>query len=208
MSKLNLTGFTKRQLIEKSSSTIVVAVVIAAIAVSFSVVTLNFLWDLSAHYNRVIAEKNKASSILDDNVGNIDNLVAGFNVFEAGNVKSTTVLDALPSKYDFPALATSMESLVSRSGLTMKSFSGKDQEVEATQESTSPQPVEIEFSLAVEGDYRDIQKFIEDMDRTIRPMKITRIELKGSDSHMNANMTVITYYQPATSLEVETRTIE
>jgi len=69
-------------------------------------------------------------------------------------------------------------------------------------------PIELDFNLTVSGNYADIQKFISNMDRTIRPMKIERIELKGSDDSMKANMKVITYYQPSTSLEVETRTIE
>lgn len=208
MAKLNITGFTKRQLIDKSRSTIFISVIIAAIVVSFSIVTLNFLWSLSGHYNRVIAEKSQASKILEKNVEQVEELQANFNVFEAGEVKSSTILDALPSKYDYPALATTMESLVTSSGLTMKSFSGDDQESDAVQEATVPVPVEVEFNLTVSGDYTDIQKFISDMDRTIRPMKITKIELKGSDDIMKATIHVITYYQPSTSLEVETRTIE
>ncbi len=208
MKKMNISGFTKRQLIEKSNTTVVISTIIAAMVVAFALVTLNFMWSLSGHHNRVIAEKSKASKILSENVENIEDLQASFNILEAGDVKSTTVLDALPSKYDYPALATTIESLISSSGLTMKSFSGDDKENEAIQESTKPEPVPIEFSLSVSGSYADIQKFIDNMDRTIRPMKIVRIELQGSDNSMDANMKVVTYYQPSTSLEVETRTIE
>lgn len=208
MSKHKRSGFSKRQLIEKSSTTIVLSTALAAIILSFSVVMMNFMWSLSGHYNRVVSEKSKASKILEQNVDNIEQLQANFTIFEAGDVKSTTVLDALPSKYDFPALATTVESLVADTGLTMNSFGGSDIETQAIQSQTVPSPVELNFTLTVTGNYKNIQKLVDHLDRTIRPMKITRFELRGSDESMRATMSIITYYQPATNLEVETRTIE
>ncbi len=208
MKKLNIAGMTKRQLIKKSGTTVVLSMAIAAIIVSFSLVVVNFLWDLNQHNNRVISEKSKASSILKQNVNNISALQASFNVFEAGDVKSATILDALPSKYDYPALATSMESLVQRSGLTLEAFTGDDLEEGAVQSEVQPVPIEIEFILTVSGSYENVQKLITNLERTIRPMKITSLELKGNDGSMTTTIEVVTYYQPATSLTVETRIIE
>lgn len=199
---------TKRQLIKKSNTTVVISMAVAAFVVSFSLVTVNFLWGLSQHNRRVIAEKNKADTVLKQNVENITAIKASFNVLEAGDVKSDTILDALPSKYDFPALATSMEQLVQRSGLTLDAFTGDDLEEAAIQSETDPTPIEIEFALSVSGSYSDIQKLVENLERTIRPMKITSLELKGNDSSMTATIRIVTYYQPATSLDVKTRTIE
>lgn len=198
----------KRQLIKKSNTTVVISMAVAAFIVSFSLVTVNFLWGLSQHNRRVIAEKNKADTVLKQNVENITAIKASFNVLEAGDVKSGTILDALPSKYDFPALATSMEQLVQRSGLTLDAFTGDDLEEAAIQSETDPTPIEIEFALSVSGSYSDVQKLVENLERTIRPMKITSLELKGNDSSMRATIRIITYYQPATSLDVKTRTIE
>ncbi len=208
MMKTNATSETKRQLINKSSSTIVVSMAAAAFILSFSLVTINFLWDLSQHNLRIIAKKAEASEVLKQNVENIEKLQKSFVVLEAGDVKSSTILDALPSKYDFPALATSIESLVQRSGMTLESFSGDDLEDSAIQEATQPTPVELEFSINVSGSYSDLQKLISNLERTIRPMKITQFELKGNDTRMTSTLQITTYYQPATSLDVETRTIE
>ncbi len=209
MKKSAVAAMTKRQLIKKSGSTVVLAMAVAAIVVAFSLVTINFLWDLSQHNSRVIGEKSAASKILKQNVENIVPLQNNFTVLEAGETTSATILDALPSKYDFPALATSMESLVKRSGLTLDSFSGDDEEDGAVQTQTEPVPIEIPFVLSVSGSYANMEKFITNMEVTIRPMKIVRMELKGTDdSAMKATISVVTYYQPATSLEVETRSIE
>lgn len=208
MKKPDVTSLTKRQLIKKSTSTVVLSMAMAAFIVAFSLVILNFLWGLSGHNNRVIAEKSEASKQLSENVENIGALQASFNVFEAGETSSSDVLDALPSKYDFPALATSMESLVARSGMTLKGFGGNDQEEEAIQSQTVPAPVEISFTLTVSGTYQDLQKLVDNIEKTTRPIKVVTVEIRGNDSSMQATIDAITYYQPATSLEVETRTIE
>ncbi len=208
MKKPHVSAMTKRQLIKKSSAAIVLAMAATAFIVAFSLVTVNFLWGLSQHNNRIISEKSEASRVLKENVENIEQLQLNFNVFEAGDTKSETILDALPSKYDFPALATTMESLVQRSGLVLESFSGDDEEESAIQSQTQPRPVEIEFTLQVSGSYEDVKKLISNMENTIRPMKIVSMEMKGVDSNMNVSIKTITYYQPATSLEVETRTVE
>ena len=69
MKKSAVAAMTKRQLIKKSGSTVVLAMAVAAIVVAFSLVTINFLWDLSQHNSRVIGEKSAASKILKQNVG-------------------------------------------------------------------------------------------------------------------------------------------
>lgn len=208
MKKPDLSSLTKRQQIEKSNSTIVLSMALAAFIVSFSLVTVNFLWDLSSHNRRVISKKSEAKNILEQNVENVEPLITSFNLFEAGDVKSDTVLDALPSKYDFPALATTMESLVKDSGMTLESFSGDDEEEAAVQEETAPSPIKIEFTLSVSGNYEDFQDLVDRMERTIRPMRVNNLEIKGSDDALKATLKVTTYYQPATTLNVETRSVE
>lgn len=208
MKKMNVTSLTKRQLIEKSSTTVVISMAAAAFILTFSLVTLNFLWGLSEHNRRVISGKSEANHTLSENVDNIEPLQTSFNVFEAGDIKSSDVLDALPSKYDFPALATTMESLAKRSGVELASFSGDDEEQVAVQSETQPTPKEMEFRVTVRGSYKDVQKFIDNLERTTRPIKVVAMEMKGSDESMTVNMNLVTYYQPATSLDVETRTVE
>lgn len=208
MKKTKPASAGKRQLIEKSNSTVVLVLAAAAFVLVFCLVILNFLWDLNGHNRRVISSKDQAAKILENNVQQIPELVTSFNVFEAGEVKSSDALDALPSKYDYPALATSMESLVSRSGLVLVVFSGDDEEESAIQSETDPNPIEIEFTLQVEGTYANVQKFIENLQKTTRPITVKNIEMKGSDSNMKVTLDAVTYYQPATDLNVETRTIE
>ena len=208
MKKIDVSSMTKRQLIEKTNTTVIISLAVTAFIVAFAVVFMNFLWDLSSHNRRVISGKSEASKVLKQNVENISAIQTNFTVFEAGDVKSEDVLDALPSKYDFPALATSIESLAGTSGVSLKSFNGDDQEVSAIQSQTEPQPIEITFSMQVEGRYEKVQEFVNNLQRTIRPIKVLSMEMKGNDENMQVSIRAETYYQPSTSLEVETRTIE
>jgi hypothetical protein len=120
---------------------------------------------------------------------------------------SKIVLDALPSKYDFPALATSLEALIAGSGGTINNITGKDNEADAEQNSANPTTIEIPFEITARGNFASNLKLIQDMERSIRPFKITAFELTGSDANLEAKITAVTYYQPEKRLEVEQKIV-
>jgi Tfp pilus assembly protein PilO len=182
--------------------------VLTSIVVSFSMVGLKFLWDLRAYHSRVTEEKEQVRDTLSTNIENIGLLKTSFNLLEQSKVDSKLVLDALPSKYDFPALATSVESLVTRSGLILSSFSGDDLEKEAVNRITDPEPIEIPLNISVEGPYKNLIKFVDILSKSIRPMQVNRIEIQGTDENIRADILLSSFYQPGVSLEVETRTIQ
>ncbi|MDX1766269.1 MAG: type 4a pilus biogenesis protein PilO [Candidatus Saccharimonadales bacterium] len=208
---------TKRQAIEAAKQTVLTVVVVAAILVSVSLVTLNFLFDLSRYNARVISEKEQALSTIEDNIVAVNDLVESFKSFEEGpnllasqgeKKNSSVVLDALPSQYDFPALATSMELLARRTGLVLDTFSGTDETENAEQSAIEPTPIEMPFELVLIGKYEDVQTFMVRLQDTIRPLKVDRVELSGSDEAIKAEVGIITYYQPSVSLEIETKVVE
>lgn len=198
----------KRQAIDNAKNTVVATMVVASIVISFSVVTINFLWGLRGFNSRVISEKEKARDVLEENVENIEVLKDNFSIFERGDVTSQEVLDALPSKYDFAALITSVDSLAKRSGMLLESFSGEDRSLNALQEDTQPTPIEVPFNITVSGDYEGLQDFINVLHRSIRPIAVESLELSGSDESITAEIRLITFYQPQTSIDVETKEIE
>lgn len=198
---------TKRQAIDKAKSTVFAAMVIASILISFSIVTLNFLWDLRGYNARVIGEKEQARDILEENVTNAEALKERFSAFEDGEVASQEVLDALPSKYDFAAVITSIDSLAKRSGMLLTSFSGDDLSADAVQTAIQPEPVDISFTITVEGSYEDLQDFMETLDRSIRPIQVQSLEIGGSDDNISADIIMSTFYQPEASIDVETKVV-
>lgn len=206
--KINKLFSGKRQAIEKAKSTVLATVVIASIVVSFSIVALNFLWNIRGYNTRVLGEKKVAKDTLVQNVANAEELKAKFEVFENGDVKSNDVLDALPSKYDFAALITSIDGLAKRSGMALDGFVGTDESESAEQKAVNPVPVEIPFSISVIGKYDDLKTFIDNLDKSIRPMQINSIAISGNDDNIKADISLTTYYQPQADINVEMKEIQ
>jgi len=208
---------SKRALIEKAGNSMFIAVAAASVVVAFCIVAINFMWDKAQYNSRVQTEKELARDTLITNIANATSLKTSFNQLETGDdlisgqgkkSNSAVILDALPRKYDFPALRTSIEKLADLSGVKLASFNGNDQESEAIASMISPVPQEIVFSVAIECNYDSLIDFIDNLENTIRPIKIERLRVSGSDSLMNASLDLITYYQPSVDINIQTRNIE
>lgn len=217
---------TKRALIGKANSRMVITISIAAFVVVFSAVAAKTLISRAIYQNRVIAVKRQARTTLDTDLAARDKLVGSYLAFVSteknaigGDPKGSgdrdgdnakIVLDALPSGYDFPALATSLEKLVTSQGLTIQSISGTDDEVAQAKNATSenPQPQAVAFQLVVSGSYPAIQSFVNSLERSIRPIQIKKVEVQGSEGAMRLTLDAQTYFQPQKNLKIRTEVVK
>ena len=219
---------TKRMLIDKANTRIVVYVSIAAFILVFSLVAVKTLVSQAAYQNRVIGAKRVAVNQLKSDISASTQLKASYNAFTStpqnvlggspggngaqdGN-NAKIILDALPSTYDFPGLTTSLENLLtSQSGITIDSITGTDAETTegGNQSSSEPQPVVIPFTVTVTGSYAGIQNVINAFEHSIRPMQVESLTIDGTDNN-NLTMTVSaqTYYQPAKSLNISEKVVK
>jgi hypothetical protein len=196
--------------ISQANSNILIAVSVTTAIVIFSLVAAQALVKQMNYQNKVIGLRSKASSQLSKNVKAATTLNESYKAFDTapesviGNSEknSKIVLDALPSKYDFPALATSLQGMITGSG-AKGSISGTDNEAQAEQDSANPSPVEIPIQVAANGSFGAVQKLIADAERSIRPIKINQVSLTGSDANMQLTFSAITYYQPEKKLELK-----
>lgn len=218
MSKINSDNFrlsTKRLQIEKSNTKVLIAISVAVVFLVFSLVATQALYKQLKYQNSVISLRNKAVDQLKKNISATKELEAQYIVFDTapksivGNSdpNSKVVLNALPSKYDFPALATSLESLLNTSGVSISSITGTDDQITAEQSSIEPKPVEIPFTITAKGSYASIQNLVKNIERSTRPIKIVNITLKGTDSNMEAAIKASTYYQPLKNLDLDKKVI-
>jgi hypothetical protein len=214
------TSFTKRSLIGKANSTMVIATTVAAFVLVFALIAGKSLISQVAYQNRVIDAKKTALAQLRDDLDARDSLQQSYRSFVAKNPNvlggnasvagerdgdnAKLVLDALPSKYDFPALTTSLEKMVSQQNLKIDGISGTDQEVNQAGKQTSPNPapVPMPFQVEVSGAYPSIQSLVDVFLRSIRPFQIQTLELSGDESSMSATITAQTFYQPEKSLKI------
>lgn len=213
--EINLGGLTlnKRTLISKDNARMMFAVTAAAVVFVVGVVLARALWSQMQYQNRVIAAKTTARDNLQANVKALQSLASKYSDFDKGTiVNSKVVLNALPSKYDFPALAASVEKLVNTqtgsSRYKLESFGGSDLAATAEGQSGDPKPVAMPFSIEISGNYEALKQFVLDLERSIRPFKVTSMQISGADETLRASMQVETYYQPVKTFEVTSRTVQ
>lgn len=219
-------SFTKRSLITKANSRIVWATGIAAFVVIFSAVACKTLVSQASYQNRVISEKKKALATLQSDLNARDSLVSSYRAFigtpqnvlsgnpdgngpqDGDNAK--IILDALPSRYDFPALATSLEKLIVGQGLNIVAISGTDDEIaqSANLTSASPAPVPIPFKVQVTGSYQAIQGLVDVFERSIRPIQVQKVQITGADGSMTATIDAQTFYQPEKNLNIKSEVVK
>lgn len=220
-----ITSSTKRSLITKANSTMVITTGVAAFLVVFCLVASKTLLSQANYQNKVISKKKTAVTQLKANISAKDSLVSSYKSFVntpqnvlGGNPTGTgaqdgdnakLVLDALPSKYDFPALATSLEKMITSQNLSIQSITGTDEE--ATQDTSAqgaPQAVEMPFEVQVSGSYDSIKGLVDAFGRSIRPFQIQTIELSGGESSMTATISAKTFYQPEKTFKVQSEVMK
>lgn len=216
---------SKRVQISKANATMVGIMAAASFVVVFSLVASKALLSQQAYQSRVIKQKEKARDQLKANITAAESLVTAYKDFTGapdnvlgGNPSGTgdrdgdngkIILDALPSKYDFPAVATSLEKIITDRGYTVKTMTGTDQEVDQENKAESePQPVDMPFTVTVEGSYASMKDLISAFDHSIRPIHIQTMNISGTASKLETEIHAKTYYQPAKNLNIKTEVVK
>lgn len=214
----------KRVQIDKANTMMVAAIAISAFVVVFCLVASRALWSKQGYQNRLITEKEIAVSQLEQNLATVDDLVVAYKAFVetpdnviGGNPSGTgekdgdnakIVLDALPSKYDFPALATSLEKLLGKAN-QIDSISGTDDEVaQITSAESATSPVEMPFEVGASGTFASSQELLEIFEQSIRPMKVGNLELSGSNGDLQISVSAKTYYLPEKGLNIQKKVVK
>lgn len=217
---------TKRGLLLKANSTIVIVTSVAAFVIIFLLVASKTLLGQAMYQNRVATQKKAALVQIKTDITTSKALITSYNTFNdtpvniiGGSIagsgandgpNSRIVLDALPSSYDFPALVTSLEKVISNRGLTIQSIQGIDDEVaqQVNQSSPTPQSVPVPFQVTVKGNYAAIQTLIGDFQNSVRPFQIQKETISGGEADMTLTITAQTYYQPAKTLNVGSKIVK
>ena len=223
MAQVQATG--KRELIDRTNSKMVGIVALAAFLTVFSIIASRALLSQRSYQAEVIGEKEKAVKQLVENKTAVEELEVSYRAFVerqdniiGGNSQgdgdrdgdnAKIVLDALPSKYDYPALITSIEKLMDTGGFTLKSISGSDEEVAET-DSTESEPVMMPFELSTEvNGYNRVNEFLTTLYWSIRPVDMNQLTISGSgDTTIQVSIDGFTYYQPAKGLTIDKKVVK
>lgn len=211
--------------IDKANVKVVLIVSIASVITAFSLVGSKALLEMQSYNSRVISQQKKALDIAKKDVVAAAELESKYNAFDqqTQNIikgsrdgklpqdgrNSKIVLDALPSKYDFPAFLTSLEKIFRDRGFKIDTLSGTDDVTQATTaDSSNPVPIEIPVQFSVVGPYASIRDLIGVIDKSIRPIAITSLELSGSEQKINLAISAKSYYQPGKNIKVEEKVVK
>ena len=225
MAKPNIS--TKRLAIDKSKTQMVIIVAVASVVTVFSLVASKTVLSQNAYQNKVIKAKETAHKQLIVNLAAASSLVKSYDAFVStdrniigGATKGTAdkdgdsgkiILDALPSSYDFPALASSLEKILTSQNLKVSSITGTDDQVnqQANVSSPKPVPVPIPFSFSITGaNYNSVQLLIKTLEASVRPIQIDSMTIAGATDSMQVTITAHTYYQPAKNLTIGKQVIK
>lgn len=215
----------KRELISKANSTMVATVAIGAFLIVFSIVASRNLWVTRTHQDKVAKKKEDAVKQLEANKESVKKLQISYQEFMAspdniigGNPTGSgdrdgdnarIVLDALPSKYDFPAFITGVNKLLETKSLAATSLTGTDDEI-AQKDSKSTTPVEVPFVLGGEANsFQQAKDFMLALEQSIRPIKVNKITITaGKSSQIQLNVDATSYYLPAKGITINKETIK
>ncbi len=219
---------TKRLLVIKANTQVIIIISGAVAIATFSLIASRALLNQQSYQGRVIDKKSKALVQIKKNVDAVTKLKTAYSSFQNETVNviggkavgvgsndgdnAKIVLDALPSKYDFPAFASSIEKVYYSSPLfKLESFGGgTDDEIGQLGVKISPKvaPVDMNFSMSFSGNHKSILAALDTLQRSIRPIKITALQLGGSDDQMTMSVTAKTYYQPGIVRSTKTEVIK
>lgn len=144
------------------------------------------------------------------------------NAFPPDGPNSRLVLDALPSNYDFPALVASLDSLVRVHRLTEPEVKATDSSLpdangattgsaQSTAQKAGSSPVTIsDLVLGGKSDSSNIFLLLTSIERSIRPMNVTKLDLTKDEqsSQYTTTVTLETYYQPSKKVEVKDKLVK
>jgi hypothetical protein len=222
MAQLNTS--VKRIQIDKANVAMVAVVAVACFLTIFSLVASHALLTQLSYQSKVIKKKTTARDTLQANLKARDQLVQFYSAFDntttnvlGGSATGTgqndgdnakIILDALPSKYDFPAVATSLEKLLSSNSLSINSIAGSDDEVaQSGSTSSAPQPVPMPFQISFSGNTDQTAALFATLQNSIRPIQVQTLTIAGSDASITTSVTAQTYYQPEKNLNIKSEVV-
>lgn len=244
---------TKKIAIDKAYATIVIAVAVAAFIGVFSLVASKALLDQRSYQSKVIGAKKEALTTLEDNIITADQLTVAYQEFIGATTNvlggnpsgdadrdgdnARIILDALPSKYDFPALTTSIDKLLRDNTFPPTGITGTDNEAlypaggdaDPSSSSSTGEPstemafstdaaianpdnaggaVEMPFSVEISVSNKRGKAFMRLFERSIRPINILVLDIKGNGKKLELSISAVTYFQPEKKVNVRTEVVQ
>ncbi len=205
--------------IDKSQSRILLVIIAATAITIFSLVATKAMVSKGLYQRRALHARREVVSQLKNNYSSAQSLFNQYKVFAqqdpnilggssngSGNLDGNNpriVLDSLPSNYDAPALATSIEKVLTIQNVTIGSLTVTDDPVNNSDTpQAEPQAKPITFSFSGSTNYAGAMGLMQKFEQSIRPFDVTKLQISGTDNNLQITADMTTYFQPAKSLDL------
>ena len=217
----------KRIAIDKANQTVVIAVGLASFIVIFCLIASKSLLEQRAYQGRVIEKKEAARETSETNIQEVNKLKDAYVAFSSqpinvlsgsssskednGGDNARITLDSLPSKYDYPALTSSVEKLMLGKGYRISEIAGKDDELAQLEAGSSPapQPIEMPVEFSIEQPPTAVFTALDLLERSIRPMQVQVLKVEtAQDNDPKISIKFKSYYQPSKNFNVKSEVVQ
>ena len=207
----------KHELIANSNTRVLIAVAAATFVVVFCIFATKALISQSSYQGKVISKKEEALKKMKQNKEAFTSLKASYDAFQAesvnilgGNPSGTgpidgnnakIVLDALPDKYDFPAISTAFSNLFHNGGYDTGPVGGSEDTTLSSNSAptSSVTPVPIKYAFNVTSSLDGTKELFSLLDRTIKPLYVDSFGFKLAGGSVSSSITMHTFFtQPKT----------
>lgn len=205
--------------IDKDQTRMLTVIALAVVVVVFGLFGTKAMVTKGLYQRRALHARRQVVDQLKANVDAANTLFKQYGVFASEDINvlggsatgsgssdgdnAEIVLDALPSKYDAPALASSIEKILTDQNINISSLSITDDPAGNSDKPTAkPQAMPVSFSFSGSSSYAGITKLLQTFESSIRPFDITTLQISGTDTNMQLTAGVTTYFQPAKSLDL------
>lgn len=223
-------AFRKRTQIAMANRVMFLWVAGVSILFGFALVASIFLTQMLLFNERVLQEKAKTISTLENNNKNIPELEKKIRVLETKQVlidakadpddkAVQVILDALPSDANSSALCASIQNklLADIPGLKLNSLQPDlvvgiesltdNDSVESASIVTSDTQNEIDFRLAVSGDETMLRQVLVNLERSIRTIDVTSLKIESQGTSSELSIQARAFYEPVRVVELKDKTV-
>lgn len=186
-----------------TSNLIAAALLVGVLSVVLALIIGRMLLSSMMLNARVIGKKSAASKQISTNYDNLKKLQGDYSALGATREIITT---SLPSQPALPQLWAMMENIANSSGVSTSSVGSVAM---ADAEAPAGGPVQqLPITVTVQGSYAAIQQYLKNIEQSTRPLRVTNVTLSGTDTTVQASLTVVTYYQGAADLKVGSEVVQ
>lgn len=214
----------KRQQIDSSKRTMFIVVAVVALVSGIALVVSFFLVQQILFHGKVISAKQSTLDTIKSNIAVVDDLKNNVRVLDTNTALNSVrtseessalqvILDALPAESNADALGASLQIRFAGevSGLKVDSLVVTPTDIENSSSNSADldsNTSSIGFTMSVSGSADMLKEFLTRLERSIRVIEITSVDIRTGSDGLTMNLVGRAYYEPGRNIELGTKVVK